>query len=228
MHVMQADGVSVVFDLFREGIGQSGEPPHAHSHREILPLDIACRDMVRVWVASAAVRLSPVNLRWTVPPGRMRNFAVKLDELSVIDIGPKASLNGFQVGAVSVTGYLDAISKTTREIADKFNSSRSAPIADAPRRDEFRISADRNPRPNIASCLWRSLGKHDVALLGVDEAPNLVELDALAWQIAKRLVLIGRTRLTGIDCQLVNGIDRNVGNAARCAKAGAFNQQIED
>src|SRR6202011_3256108 len=115
-----------------------------------------------------------------------------------------------------------------RKITDKLNSRRTAPIADTPGRNELRISADRNPCPHVPGCLWRGLGEHDVALLGINEAPDLIELDALAGQVAEHLVLIGRARLAGIDRQLVYGVDRNVSYATGRTKTVSLDQQIED
>jgi hypothetical protein len=36
VHEVQADGVGEIFGLLREGVGQAGEAPHAHAHREVL------------------------------------------------------------------------------------------------------------------------------------------------------------------------------------------------
>jgi len=38
---MQSNGISVILDLLKESVRQSGKAPHTHSHRQILPFDIA-------------------------------------------------------------------------------------------------------------------------------------------------------------------------------------------
>jgi hypothetical protein len=48
IHVMKSDGCNVKFNLLRERIGQAGEAPHLHSHRQVLPFDIACADMLLI------------------------------------------------------------------------------------------------------------------------------------------------------------------------------------
>jgi hypothetical protein len=53
-------------------ICQPSETAHAHPHREILTLDIACGNVLRIGIASAAECLCPIDLRWTVPASRMR------------------------------------------------------------------------------------------------------------------------------------------------------------
>src|SRR5438094_7838835 len=40
-----------VLPLFRESTGKSGKPSHAHTHREILPLDIGRADLVEPGLA---------------------------------------------------------------------------------------------------------------------------------------------------------------------------------
>jgi len=40
VHEVQGDRMGVVLHLLAEGVGQAGEPPHLHSHREVLPLSV--------------------------------------------------------------------------------------------------------------------------------------------------------------------------------------------
>jgi hypothetical protein len=59
-------------------------------------------------VAGAAKRLGAVDLGRTVPTRRVRDFPI---ELGLIDIGTKASLNGFEICPVPVASHLDTICK---------------------------------------------------------------------------------------------------------------------
>jgi hypothetical protein len=45
VHVMKTDGVSVIFNSFAKSIRQPRKPPHAHSHSEVLPLDVSIGDL---------------------------------------------------------------------------------------------------------------------------------------------------------------------------------------
>src|ERR1700730_15030215 len=119
---MKADCVSMVLDFLGKRVRQPSEPPHAHAHGQILPLNVARRDMVRVWVASAAECLSPVNLRWAVPTRRMRNLAIELNELGIIYIGTKPGLDCLKISAIPIAGDLDSVRQPFREITDKLNS----------------------------------------------------------------------------------------------------------
>lgn len=44
-HEVQRDGLSVVFNLLRERIGQSGHAANLHPRRQVLPVDRAGRDV---------------------------------------------------------------------------------------------------------------------------------------------------------------------------------------
>jgi hypothetical protein len=49
-HGMQGDGVGVILDLFGEGVGQPGKPPHAHPHGQVLALHERSGNVRRVRV----------------------------------------------------------------------------------------------------------------------------------------------------------------------------------
>jgi hypothetical protein len=44
-HIVKCNRVFVVFDFHAEGIRQTGELTHPHSHRQVLPFDEAGRNM---------------------------------------------------------------------------------------------------------------------------------------------------------------------------------------
>jgi len=50
-HHVQRNRMGVVFDLFREGVSQSGEPADVHPDRQVAAFDVACADMAKVWIA---------------------------------------------------------------------------------------------------------------------------------------------------------------------------------
>jgi len=225
---MCTNGMRVTLNFLAERICQPCKSTHAHSHGQILPLHVASRYVLRIGVARTAKRLCAVDLRRAVAPCRVRNFAVHLAELSVIDISTESGLDGFQISSVPVARDLNSICQTLRKIADKLDCGLAALIADAPRWYEFRISADGNPSPNVTSILGSLLSEPDVSLFRVNEAPNLVELKPLARQFAECLILICGARFAHIDQQLVNCVDRNVSETAGCAKAVTFNEKIQN
>jgi hypothetical protein len=52
VHVVKGDRGNVILDLLGERIGQAGEAAHLHPHREILALDVAGADVLRVRASS--------------------------------------------------------------------------------------------------------------------------------------------------------------------------------
>jgi hypothetical protein len=74
VHEVQSDGRSVVLDLLARSVGQPREPAHAHSHREVLPLDKAGRNVVGIRVADDRLNVgSQADLRipWTMTNGEL-------------------------------------------------------------------------------------------------------------------------------------------------------------
>src|SRR5881394_2614940 len=95
VHVMHGDRRHEVFNLLAEGVGQAGEPAHAHPHREVLALDIAGRDVLRVWTAGDGVLLSSQAIgRRVARLGAARRVAVDLDELREVYIRAESLLDG--------------------------------------------------------------------------------------------------------------------------------------
>src|SRR5206468_3669350 len=48
MHIVERDGGNMILNLLAERIGQASEAPDLHPHREILPLNVAGADVLRV------------------------------------------------------------------------------------------------------------------------------------------------------------------------------------
>src|SRR6266446_5016140 len=123
--------------------------------------------MPRLRVARTAERLRPLDLRRAVAACRMRNLAIQLNELGVIDIGAKTRLDGFQVSPMSIARNLNAIREPLRKVTHELDRGRAAAIADAPGRHQLRIRVECNPGPEIASFFWGVLGERNLALFAV-------------------------------------------------------------
>jgi hypothetical protein len=81
-----------VLELLAERISQPGKPAHAHSHREVLPLDVACRNMglVRASRDHCALRACHARRGITARPDRLG--IVKFNNLSVVHIRSESPL----------------------------------------------------------------------------------------------------------------------------------------
>lgn len=111
MHEVDRDRVRMVLGLFAEAVAQPGKALHRHTHRQILPLNVARRDMALVRIALTAERLCALDLRRAIAACGMRNFAIHLDELGVIDVRAKTALNCVEIGAMAVAGDLHTVRK---------------------------------------------------------------------------------------------------------------------
>src|SRR6266404_9667229 len=107
-----------VLKLLAESVCQSGEPSHAHSHREILAFDIAGRDMLRIGVARDRMRLASDAIAGTVASiiGRV---AVELNKHRVVNVTTECAFYRLQVGSVAVCCNLYAILQPAREIINE-------------------------------------------------------------------------------------------------------------
>lgn len=103
VHVVQGDRESVLFDLFRESVGQASEPTDAHSHCEVLPLGIGRADVHRIGIAFDPLFVTAGASGWAIAAlGTFWQGAVNLDELRIINVAAKRALDGFKVCSVPV------------------------------------------------------------------------------------------------------------------------------
>src|SRR5207247_2212595 len=73
---------------------------------------------------------------------------------------------------------------------------------------------DYGPCPCSAGIRRGLLGGRDVLLLLLDERPNLVDLDALARQIAKDAIVIPSTDVASINHKLANSLFTRAGQSS--------------
>ena len=68
MREVQRNRRPMVLNLLGKAVGQAREPAHGHAHREVLPLNDACRNMLAVWRADNGRPFRADNLRGAIPP----------------------------------------------------------------------------------------------------------------------------------------------------------------
>ncbi len=190
VHVMERNGVLQILDLFGERISQSSKPAHTHSHRQILALCVAGRNVVVVGIAADHCPPRAHTLRGRIASVRLlRDIAVKFNQHCVVDLGSESLVNRDQIRLVAVSRQLYSIGKALLQIAEEMIASRRVARADEPTRDEFRIRVKRNPSPSIPAALGSFFGRA-VLFLGINKRPDFITLDTAAFQVAKLLVLI--------------------------------------
>jgi hypothetical protein len=228
-HVVQVDRMNVVLDLLGKRIGQPGEPTHRHTHREVLPLDIAGADVSRIGIADHFDALGAKTLRRAVAFLRFGVVSENLHQLRVVHVGPEGMGNGVQVHLVAVRGQLHAIRKASLNIPKEIRCIPGVPPSSKPANCQLGIRIKSNKRPNIASiaAILEMLRLY-VLGLGSHEAPNLIDLDALRGDIAERGILIFGARGPNISEQPENRPLCHARHAGRGIDGATLDQRRDD
>ena len=229
IHEVQRDGMRVHFDLLGEGIGQPGKSAHVHPHREVLPLDVAGRDVPFVRVACDRGRLDARNLRWRVAVGRatcVDEAPVVLFEHGVVHVDTEGVVHGIQVDFQLVGRKLDSVSQTRSYVLHEVVADGGGPLTKHVGNDQLAVGVDSRPRPDIAP-LSAFVVRH-VLGLGSDEAPNLVALNPLALEAPHMGIVVGRAGRPQVAEQLFHGHAGDAGQTSGSSQAVAFNQGGND
>jgi hypothetical protein len=103
VHVVKRNRVSVIVDFFRERGCQAREAPHLYSHRQVLTLNEASRNMTRFQIAGYGDCAAPDALHWTVLRfAFLAICAVNLDQHRVVNGSAKCAVYRIDVDAVPV------------------------------------------------------------------------------------------------------------------------------
>lgn len=192
MHMEQRNHVNMVVDLFRERIGQSSKPAHIHSHVQVLPLDVAGRDVLRFRSTSHGLAKSAKTLRRAVAFLPFRIVAVDLVKLRIINSGSKSVIHGSQIHLVSVRGQLNPVRQAPGNVLKELRCVPGVPPSNKPAKYQLCFGVNRRERPNITRDLAFRNRRCQILLFAVAEAPNLIDLDALGWNVADNPILVLR------------------------------------
>jgi len=214
----------MVLHFLAEAIGQAGETAHSHSHREVLPLRVACADGVAVWRAK-----DNLSLRAGDDAGAVFAFAprlrVNLHDRSVIDWrAVERAFHGQRVSLVPVRRNLNALRETGREVAKELVGAHRCAVAHIPSWDQLCRPVDGNPSPDVPGLASTAQMRWNVLLLRVAEAPNLVALKRRAWQVHHDFCGELLARFTKVHSEPLNGLPCESSHAASGALAVAFHK----
>lgn len=157
----------------------------------------------------------------------LRRVAVNLHEHRVIHVRAEGVFDGTEIRLVSVRRELHAIREPVCEIVNEMVCGPGIAGADEPARHEFRLRVNRRPRPAIAPAIFLLLIA-SVLLFRPDESPNLIALNPLAREIAKRAVLKRGASRPHVHEKFGNGFLRRSRHAARSAHAVSFDHTSDD
>lgn len=223
--VRQGNGRDMVLNLFREGVGQSSEPACSHPNAQVMPLDIAGIDVLRVRLADDSVTLAPKANSGAVALLRAFGYAIDLDQHCVVHIATESLINGLDVHLQAVACKLDAIRQTARKVFDKIAGALGIALADQPAWYQLGIGVNRSPEPRIprAGIIRCNLWGH-VLLLGVAKGPALINLHPFAFEVLENPVLVLGAKRADLEDQPHDGLFRHAGYANGGADAVPFDQ----
>ena len=190
VHMEQSQHSDVIFELLTEGVCQSGEPPHVHSHGEILSLNVRRADVLRVGRSDNRLSFGPKTLRRAVTGCPLGIAAINLNQLRVVDILSEGIRDGGQIHLVSVRGQLDSIRQPACNVPKELRRTPGVPPSCQPRQDKLALGLNGRERPNVATDTGFHLGLCDVLLLAPDKRPDLIDLDPLGRNVADHAVMV--------------------------------------
>ena len=225
-HEMQRHGMGVILDLLAKRVRQAREAAHMHSHREVLALNVAGRNMALVGVAGNHRALCADESRWAVATRhalRGRRLAVALFEHSVIRIGAEDFFNRFGVVGPAVRSDLRSTDNASREVVQKLNRRGRGAWANHVGHHQAAVGIDGGPRPHIAPFV-EFLFWH-VLLLRADKRPDFINLQPRRLDVPDVRIVIGRARGAKVAQQLFHSHAGDAGDARRAAQRIALNQR---
>lgn len=164
-----------------------------------------------------------------VAPARgFRRGAVNLLDHGIVDISAERALDGFQIRLVAIARKLHPMRQPRGEIVHELDSRCAGAVRDEPRGHELGIGAYRGPSPHITGHIGGGLRGGNVLGLGIDEAPNLIDLDAPAGEVPKGCELVDRADLARVDQQLRDGVLAGIRQPRRGADAVPLHEAAED
>ena len=219
----------VVLDLFGEGVSQPREPANRHANREIMALNIAGVDVLRVRRAGNRVALASKAHSGAVALLSVVGHSVDLDQHRVVNVAAECLVNRLNVELQAIAGKLDAIGQPPRKIFNEVPSAVRIAVCNRPTRYQLRIGINCSPEPCIARAgVLRGDVCRDVLLLAVAEGPAFINLHPFAVQVAEHTILIVRAERTDFHNQARDGLLSNSRHADGGTDGAAFNQATDD
>jgi hypothetical protein len=219
----------VVLDLLRERIRKSSEPANCHPNRQVMSLDIARVNVLRVRLSNDGVALAPDALGGAVALLSIVRDTVDLHQHRIVYVAAKCFIHRLDVKLQAIASKLDAIGQATRKVFNEVPSGFWGPLPDVPARYQLGISVNCGPEPRIARAgvIVRD-GRSNILRLRVDERPAFINLHPFAPQGAKHAILVVGTERAKFDNQPKDGFFRHASYADGGADGIAFDQAAND
>lgn len=222
-HEIKRKSMHMVLNLLGMGIGQPSESAHVHA------FNVACGDMVLIGVAGNSVGLSSAALSRAVSSRSLRRWGtVDFLQHRIVDLCAKRPINCLQIRAMSVSCYLYAMSQSSSQVGNEFNSVWCRPLSDEIGHHQLAIGVERCPSPDRAESklTFHFLGK--IFVFSETKRPDFIALDAFASEISQCPILIFSAGCAEIGKQFQNGGLGYAGHAHRAVDACALNECCYD
>lgn len=227
---VQRDHVSMHLDLLAKRVAEPSEAAHVHPHGQVLPLNVAGRDMALVWISGDCGGLDARDLGRRVAmmggAARVHVRPVVLLQHRVVDVDPEGVLNGVQVDLMAVGRQLDARREPAGHVGHEVVGVSGGALPDAVSDDQLGVGIDSRPRPDIAPLSALLLGH--VLGLGAYERPDFIALNAARLQGPRGGVVVGGAGCAEIAQELFDGHPSHASHARGPAQAVAFDQSSDD
>jgi hypothetical protein len=230
---VESQGRAEIFPLLAERVRQTGQPPHAHPHRQVLSFNVRGTNLFLVWVPvdRCGDRLS--QTRRAVASRILGNVhSENLNELRVIHsltLMPENISHGQRVGAQAVCRQLKFLVRISRrcQLTHEPSCGAHGALAERMSENELCVTVNRDEAPSIADVREVLFPTVYVEFLLKDETPDFVALHIGCWNPANHS---GEHRLTPFACRDEHLHDRAVmqsRDTRGTADAGAFTDELD-
>jgi len=167
VHVKQRNHRNVIVQLLAERIRQASKATHLHPHIQILPFNVASRDVLLFRVADDFHAFGSQTLRGAVSGLSLGIVAINLVKLSEVDLMTEGIRDGAQVHPMAIRGQLDMVNEPRCQVPHEHFGVNPTAFADEPCGNKFGVRADGGPGPHVAVAEFVAMILRDVLLLRV-------------------------------------------------------------
>jgi hypothetical protein len=214
-----------VRQLFTERIREARKTAHRHTHRKVLPFDIASRDFVGIGIANSDLGYNLRDPWWGVPRIGVFYVAEQFHKLREVHVRSEALRHTHGVVVQPVRGELHAISETVVQVPQESRCVGPESLAHVERGDQlsFRVNGDIDP---LVADFGRVAFVNAGAFL-VNERPDFINLQIPGGQVPHSRVHQLRAAFPGDDEQTHDRVAVESGKPLRAANRATFQKAVQ-
>jgi len=174
----QSQRASQVLSLLREGVGQAGESSHLHTDCEIVSLDYACADTLRVGVAVDYIRCYVHHYGWRVPMISILRSRIDFNQLGkVYFLVSKLMNDGVSILRESICGHLKVMvgCRSRQLLSEKPGIAKCSP-AQMPSKNQLGIPLESNECVSVSDFIVKAFDFLLCLLFDFYKGPDFVTL----------------------------------------------------